>query len=91
MFSRPYTCGIHPRIMTNVAAREAFGPVLKRQSTAGSPLGDHWFRRPGAGEAWWVLTLIEGLTGILMCDLSTGVCWFAVVNRIDQAVRAATS
>jgi hypothetical protein len=42
-------------------------------------------------EPWRVLALIEGLTRILMCGLSTGVCWFAVVNRIDQAVRAATS
>ena len=39
---------------------------------------------------WRVLAPIEGLTGILMCGLSTGVC-FAVVNRIYQAVHAPTS
>jgi ZIP family zinc transporter len=39
---------------------------------------------------WRVLAPIEALTGILMCGLSTGVC-FAVVHRIYQAVHAPTS
>lgn len=39
---------------------------------------------------WRVLSAIEGLTGILMCGLSTGV-FFAVVNRVYQAVQAPTS
>ena len=38
---------------------------------------------------WRVLAPIEGLTGILMCGLSTGV-FFAIVNRIYQAVHAPT-
>ena len=38
---------------------------------------------------WRVLAPIEGLTGILMCGLSTGV-FFAVVNHIYQAVHAPT-
>ena len=36
---------------------------------------------------WRVLAPIEGLTGILMCGLSTGV-FFAIVNDIYQAVHA---
>ena len=35
---------------------------------------------------WRELAVIEGLTGVLMCGLSTGVL-FALVNRIYQAVR----
>jgi hypothetical protein len=37
-----------------------------------------------------VLAPIEGLMGVLMCGLSTGV-FFAIVNRIHQAVRVPTS
>jgi hypothetical protein len=39
---------------------------------------------------WRVLAPIEGLIGVLMCGLSTGV-FFAVVTRIYQAVRVPTS
>ncbi|HEY8154085.1 MAG TPA: potassium channel family protein [Myxococcota bacterium] len=39
---------------------------------------------------WRELAVIEGLTGVLMCGLSTGVL-FAVVNRIYQTVHAPTS
>jgi hypothetical protein len=38
---------------------------------------------------WRVLAPIEGLIGVLMCGLSTGV-FFAVVNRIYQAVHVPT-
>jgi hypothetical protein len=36
---------------------------------------------------WRVLSAVEGLTGILMCGLSTGI-FFAVVNRIYEAAHA---
>jgi hypothetical protein len=39
---------------------------------------------------WRLLAPIEGLTGILMCGLSTGI-FFAMVNHIYQMARTETN
>jgi hypothetical protein len=79
-------------VMTNVAAPEGMRPDAEAAIyCSGVPYATIGYSELVLAKPWRVLALIEGLTGILRCGLSTGVCWFAVVNRIDQAVRAATS
>src|SRR5215510_1754739 len=93
MCSRPYNYGRHPadhdpRRGSGRHARPDAEAAVYGSGVTDTTIGDGDLV---LAKPWRVLAPIEGLTGILMCGLSTGVCCFAVVNRIDQAERAPTS